>query len=115
LSSKDENIPDTSFAALVISLSSTAWIGLGKLEDPVSGGVKMDLRAAKYTIDILLMLRAKTEGNLDPEEKMLLDEVIADLQANYAETVFTAKESTEAERGEPPSEGGQPEPEEKKE
>jgi hypothetical protein len=115
VSSKDEQSPDTVFASLVITLSSSAWIGLGKIEDPVSGGVKKNLKAAKYTIDILIMLREKTEGNLNPEEQRLLNGVIADLQANYAETVFVDKDSIQEKDTEPASEGSQSEPEEKKE
>jgi len=87
---------DTSFSALIITLSSSAWIGLGKIADPVSGEVKKDLKTAKFGIDTLLMLREKTSGNLDSDEKKLLDNVIADLQANYAETVFSGEgEETE--------------------
>ena len=115
MGSIDEYSPDASFAALVITLSSSAWIGLGKIEDPLSGGIKKDLKSAKYTIDILLMLREKTEGNLDPEEKKLLDGVIADLQANYAETVFSDKQDTEDSEQKAPSEGPQSDSEAAKE
>jgi hypothetical protein len=101
--------PEAGFTALVITLSSSAWIGLGKIEDPVSGGIRKDLQSVKYTIDILLMLRDKTKGNLDPEEKKLLDTVIADLQANYAETVFDNGKDT------PNGSQPQPGPEEKEE
>ena len=62
MSSNDEYSPESTFAALIITLSSSAWIGLGKIEDPVTGGVKKNLKAARYTVDILLMLRAKKEA-----------------------------------------------------
>ncbi|MBN2324426.1 MAG: DUF1844 domain-containing protein [Spirochaetes bacterium] len=91
--------PESSFTALVITLSSSAWVGLGKVEDPVSGGIRKDLQAVKATIDILLMLRDKTRGNLGPEENKLLDGVIADLQANYAETVFDDRGKKDADNG----------------
>lgn len=90
---------ESGFAAFVITLSSSAWIGLGKVEDPVSGGIHKDLRSAQYTIDILLMLRNKTKGNLEPEEMKLLDGVIADLQSNYAETVFDNKKDKDTGNG----------------
>jgi len=38
------------------------------------------------------MLREKTKGNLTSDEDRLLKGVVADLQANYAETVFTGGE-----------------------
>ena len=94
------------FTALIVTLSSSAWIGLGKVEDPVSGGIRKDLQSVRYTIDILLMLREKTRGNLEPDEKRLLDGVIADLQAHYAETVFDeGKEQDSNKNVSPPHDG----------
>ncbi len=92
LTSNDSYTPDTSFSALLITLSSSAWIGLGKIADPLSGEVKKDLKTAKFTIDTLVMLREKTKGNLEQDEEKLLNGIIADLQANYAETVFSGEE-----------------------
>jgi hypothetical protein len=83
---------EVNFASLVLTLTSSAWMGLGKIADPVSGEVKKDLAGARYTIEILFMLREKTKGNLTGDEDRLLKGVIADLQANYAETVFTGGE-----------------------
>ena len=91
MASDDSFKLDTSFSALIITLSSSAWIGLGKIADPISGELKKDFKTSKFGIDTLLMLRQKTSGNLDSDEKKLLDSVIADLQANYAETVFSGE------------------------
>jgi hypothetical protein len=84
-----EAISTTSFTSLVVMLSSSAWMGLGKIADPVSGEVKKDLEGARYSIEVLGMLREKTKGNLNREEERLLNGLIADLQANYAEAVFS--------------------------
>ena len=86
------------FTSLVIMLSSSAWMGLGKIADPVSGEVKKDLTGARYSIDVLAMLREKTKGNLNREEERLLNGMIADLQANYAEAVFSEGGAPEGER-----------------
>jgi hypothetical protein len=84
-----EAVNAASFASLLIMLSSSAWMGLGKIADPVSGEVKKDLAGARYSIEMLGMLREKTKGNLGREEERLLNGMIADLQANYAEAVFS--------------------------
>lgn len=81
-------VPEVNFATLVLTLSSSAWVGLGKIADPISGEVKKDLKGAKYTINVLLMLREKTKGNLNTEEEKVLNGIISELQANYAGTVF---------------------------
>ena len=77
------------FTSLVVMLSSSAWMGLGKVADPVSGDVKKDLEGARFSIELLVMLREKTKGNLGRDEERLLNGIIADLQGNYAEAVFS--------------------------
>ncbi len=86
--SDEPYVPEASFSSLVLMLSSSAWVTLGKIADPVSGEVQKDLRSAKLSIDTLIMLREKTSGRLDEDEKKLLNVMINDLQANYAETVL---------------------------
>ena len=104
----DTYVPESSFASLVLTLSSSAWVGLGKIADPVSGELRKDLTGAKLTIDMLIMLRDKTKGNLSDDEQKLLAAVLSDLQANYAEEVFEEKKTKDEKTGEtppPPSEG----------
>ena len=96
MSGKNGDYSPSTFASLVLSLSSTAWIGLGKIADPLTGKVKKDLNGAKFSIDTLIMLRDKTKGNLTDDEQKLINGIIADLQANYAETVFSVKEEAKA-------------------
>ena len=114
MSEDDFAQPDASFSSLVLTLSSSAWVSLGKIEDPISGETKQDIKAAKFSIDILLMLRDKTRGNLSDDEHKLLEAVVHDLQANYAEVVFA--EPSKAKAGETGSsedtekKGGEPEP-----
>lgn len=92
MSDKNGDLGPSTFTSLVLSLSSTAWVALGKIADPVTGKINMDLKGAKFSIDTLIMLRDKTKGNLTADEQKLLNGIIADLQANYAETVFSAKQ-----------------------
>jgi hypothetical protein len=44
---------------------------------------RRDLGQAKHTIDILLMLRDKTRGNLTADEARLLQELLPQLQMAY--------------------------------
>jgi hypothetical protein len=101
--SDEPYIPEASFSSLVIALSSSAWVSLGKIADPVSGEIKKDLRSAKFSIDTLIMLREKTAGQLDDDEQKLLNALINDLQANYTESVFeqekTGQETASAGNG----------------
>ena len=45
---------------------------------------------AAEMIDILLLLRAKTEGNRTPEETQLLEDVLYDLQLRYVRATKSA-------------------------
>jgi hypothetical protein len=42
---------------------------------------------AKHTIDLLSLLREKTQSNLTPEEDRLLESLLYDLRLRYVEAV----------------------------
>lgn len=74
---------------LVIMLSSSAMQQLGKLVDPMTNKTEVNLEGAQMSIDMLQMLKAKTEGNLDDEEQKLLNDSLSSVQMNYVETAKT--------------------------
>ncbi len=71
------------FSHIVISLAQTAYVQLGVIEDPFSKSKSKDLEQAKFTIDLLDMLKEKTKGNLTKEEEELLEDVLYDLRMKY--------------------------------
>jgi hypothetical protein len=71
-----------SFSTFVISLASSGLSHLGARE-PGAPEIPVDLHLARQTIDLLDILAAKTNGNLDPEEQRLLDAVRQDLAQRY--------------------------------
>lgn len=76
-------LPEVNFASFIFSLSTTAMYHFGDIPDPLSGETRRNLTAAKQTIDILSILKAKTEGNLDPTEKELLDGILYELRMRF--------------------------------
>ena len=78
------------FMQLVLMLSSSAMQQLGKLVNPLTGKAETHLEAAQATIDVLVMLEAKTQGNLDKDEARFLRTTISTLQMNYVETAASA-------------------------
>lgn len=76
-------VADISFASLIFSLSSTAFMHLGAMPDPNSGKTEKNPALAKQTIDLLGVLREKTRNNLDPEEENLFEHVLYDLRLAY--------------------------------
>ncbi|OGP98859.1 MAG: hypothetical protein A2W10_01245 [Deltaproteobacteria bacterium RBG_16_55_12] len=80
-------LPEISFSAFVISLSTQALMHLGEIANPLSGKVETDIPVAKQLIDIIGVLREKTRGNLDSGEEKLMDDVLFDLRMRYVEAV----------------------------
>lgn len=84
----EERIPQDfqiNFSTFVLSLVSSAFYHLGDMPDPQTGEKKVDLSAVKQTIDLLIMLKQKTEGNLDDEEKKLLEQLTYELQMKFVD------------------------------
>ncbi len=71
------------FTHLVAMFETLALQQLGKLVSPITGKVERDLRQARITIDMLVMIREKTAGNLEPAEQRIINAVVTELQMNY--------------------------------
>lgn len=75
------------FTAFVLGMAGSAAIHLGMQPHPETGKVERNLEAAKQSLDLLVMLRHKTRGNLAQDEEQLFASVVADLQLRYVEAV----------------------------
>ena len=81
---------ESEFMQLVLGLQSSGWMLLGKIANPMTGTLEKNLDHAKATIDVLLMLKTKTKGNLTAAESSMLDSAITQLQVNYTFEVENA-------------------------
>ncbi|MFC1493976.1 DUF1844 domain-containing protein, partial [Thermodesulfobacteriota bacterium] len=84
-------LPEVNFSSLIFSLSSSALLHLGEIDDPQTGEKHEDLPMAKHSIDIISMLKDKTEGNLDDEEQKFIDSILTDLRLRYVKSVNKGK------------------------
>ncbi len=73
----------TMFMEFLMEIASSAFVYLGLVEHPATGRRQVDLRAAKASIDMLSMLREKTNGNLTPGEQKFFENLLADLQMQF--------------------------------
>ena len=76
---------EASFLTLAMSLASSAVMSLGLAPEPQSNKVKVNLNIARFNIDLLEILQAKTKGNLLKEEEDFMTQVLADLKMKYVE------------------------------
>ncbi len=79
----DESDAPIDFGGFLVSLGTSCMVNLGHVEDPETGQSHVNLPAAKQTIEILQLLKDKTEGNLDPEEEKLLESLLHDTRSAY--------------------------------
>ena len=76
-------VAERSLAGLFMMLASSAVVALGHAPDPLTGQRQTDLAQAADAIDLLLLLREKTESHRSIEESRILDELLYDLQLRY--------------------------------
>lgn len=72
-----------SFVSFIMSIASNAASALGMMEHPVTHQREVDVELGKHWIDVMGMLERKTSGNLTPQEKRMLDSLLADLRMQY--------------------------------
>ncbi len=93
---EDEEIPGAedpaSFVNFLSTLATNAAAALGAMPHPVTGQRSLDLETGKYWLDILGMLREKTNGNLHPQEARLLEGLLGDLRMQYVQLVRATEE-----------------------
>jgi hypothetical protein len=83
ISEQKEPLPEIDFTHFVLSLSTSALIQLGEIQDPFTQKSAKNLPLAKQTIDLIGMLKGKTKGNLTPEEEKVIEYVLYDLRMRY--------------------------------
>ena len=76
---------DALFMQFVLGLAHSGMVQLGKVMNPTTQKVERDLKGAKATIDLLMVLRDKTKGNLVKEEQDMLNSALSTLQLNYVD------------------------------
>lgn len=75
-----------SFAQFILSLGTTAAVHFGDLPDPATGERgETNLVGAAQVIELLTLLQAKTQGNLEPAESKLLDDLLFDLRMRFVQ------------------------------
>ncbi len=74
-----------SFGQFVGGFAYQTLVHLGKMPNPLTGETGIDLANAKYSIDLLGILKEKTQGNLTPEEEEQLSSILRDLRLTYVE------------------------------
>lgn len=103
--SDNDQKSEAMFMQLVLTFQMAAWQQMGKIKNPMTDKVERDLNQAQFSIDILEMLRLKTEGNLNDNEKQFLNKILSELQMNYVDEM-SKEQKEEAQKKEENEEKG---------
>ena len=109
----EHNISEHGFIGLVTTFYIACWQQMGKVANPITNKIERNLDQAKYSIDMLIMLKEKTKGNLNKEEEKSLDQAIANLQMNYVDELNKPAEEPSQKTDKKTGESSEKEKEEK--
>jgi hypothetical protein len=76
-------LPDPNFVMLVSNFATQALIELGEIKNPITKQTERAPERAKFTIDMLQVIRDKTKNNLTPEEQRFVDGALYELRMKY--------------------------------
>ena len=68
------------FVYLVSTFKTSAMIALGKIENPMTKEIKINLEQASYYVDLLDMLLSKAKGNMSQYEEQMLINTVSELK-----------------------------------
>ncbi|HVG24545.1 MAG TPA: DUF1844 domain-containing protein [Thermoanaerobaculia bacterium] len=77
--------PATPFTNFIEPLIAQAYMSLGMLRNPYQPQSKLDPGAARQMIEILTLLRDKTQGNLTADEEDFLETHLGELKLAYVQ------------------------------
>ncbi len=82
--------------SLVMQLQSNTMVHLGKMSNPMTGEVELDLDSAAHAIDLLEMLQAKCRTDTPEALLKVVDQAVMDLQMNYLDEAKKAAATEKA-------------------
>jgi hypothetical protein len=77
------DLPPADFTMLVNMLVTNAMVFLGQMPAPGSQQYMRNLPQAQHMIDLLMVLREKSRGNLTPDEDQMMQDLLPQLQMAY--------------------------------
>ncbi len=81
----NQSMPKIDFATFVLSLSTSALVHLGLIEDPQTKQKTKNIEVARQEIDLIEMLKEKTQGNLNSTEEKILEDALYQLRLSFVE------------------------------
>lgn len=74
---------DANFSTLCLSIASSAAMNLGLAPDPTTGKTQVDKKMAQFNIDLLEVLKKKSQNNRTEQEDRLIEQLLSDLKMKF--------------------------------
>ncbi len=84
------------FSTFVLSLGTSVMMHLGQGHSEDGKSPATNLPLAHHVIDIITMLKDKTQGNLDEDESRLVETVLYDLRLKFVDACRNSSSVTQA-------------------
>jgi hypothetical protein len=91
------------FLQLVLMFQQAAWHQMGKIPNPLTNKIERDIEQARFSIDMLDMLKARTKGNLTDDETRMLDHILRELKLNFVDELEKEKQEKMEQKEKTPS------------
>lgn len=85
------------FSTFILSLGTSVMMHLGQGPSEDDNRPEVNLPLARHVIDIIAMLKEKTQGNLDEDEVRLVETVLFDLRLKFVDACKSASSVRHAE------------------
>jgi len=76
---------DQMFLELLYIFHASSMQAMGKIKNPMSGKTEKNMEQARHAIDMLEMLKEKTNGNLNDELAHALETFLSEMRLNFVE------------------------------
>jgi len=83
MSGKYENESEALFMGMVSSFVTNGLINLGEQINPLTGKKTVNANQATYSIKMLEMIKAKTNGNLSENEQEMINSAVTKLKMRF--------------------------------
>jgi hypothetical protein len=101
-----QGMPPADFQTLVGTMVTQALMYMGAFPDPETGRAIVSLEHARFHIDLLAVLEAKTKSNLTPEEAGDLAQALNELRVRFVEIVQAVAQMKKEGKLKPAGPGG---------
>ncbi len=88
----DNQWPEATIAELITMCSQPALIGLGIIPAPGQDTAEVDLPLARHFIDLLALLNDKTEGQLEDNDQLSIDQTLHELRMAFVQVQDAQRE-----------------------